>query len=186
MTQKLLIGLLLVLAIYLLVAKSVWGNRSDMRTSTLVDLPAATIDDLRAWLMPPIAASEITVQGGRNRDCRVEPTRLLIPQDATCRFTIPVTPDETRRLRLVLTTGQSLTLTLEQEGVVPSEVTLQQADEANTFDLYVYKADGGGVATLEIAECQADEADATNPQGDAAAPDQANAPAPSACRLMME
>lgn len=177
MKQKFLIGLLLVLAIGLWVTKSVWDNRSDMGASTLVDLPAATIDDLRTWLMSPIVATEITVQGGRNRGCRVESTRLLIPQGATCTFTIPVGPDETRRLHLELTTGQSLALALDQEGVVPSEVTLQRTDEASTFDIYVYKADGGGVATLALAECEVDDSTA---QG------QADDQSPAMCALAMK
>jgi hypothetical protein len=177
MKRKLLIGLLLVLAIGLWVTKSVWGNRSDIRTSTLVDLPAATIDNLRTWLMPSIDVREITVQDGRTAGCQVEPTRLFIPQGATCTFTILVTPNETRRLRLELTTGQSLALALDQEGVVPSEVTLQRTDEANTFDLYVYKADGGGVATLALAECEVDD---SSTQG------QADDRSPAMCALAMK
>lgn len=118
------------------------------------NLSAPALDDIRNRLTTQIGTREITLSSG-DQGCRVENRRLIVPEDATCRYTIPASADQTRQLTLALDTGTAVTLRLEQNRAISVDRTLAAGAAPYPLDIFRHEAEAD--ARLIIDGCATDK-----------------------------
>lgn len=150
MSRRLLLSIVVTLSLcWCLLATC--GIVDEPRFAGRLDLTAPSFDRIRRLFTARLPASQMRLVSGGEAGCGINPSRLIVPEDETCRYAIQPDAGKTRQLTLVLGgDGLSVDISLSQPNVLSVE---QSLDSGQTIDLDVYKNDQNQGAELTFEDC---------------------------------